>query len=78
MLIKVYNVWKTSVNFIFFIQDINWVMSIQSFSSLFFNEIAKLKSNSLNLDSSNDSLMLFLLSYNWVNIDDDDAVDVAA
>lgn len=78
MLTKVYSVWKASIDSISSIQGINWAMSIQPFPPSFSSETAKLGGNSLGLDPSDGPLTLFLLSYNWANADDDDAVDAAA
>ena len=53
-------------------------MSIQSFPPAFSSETVRLGGNSLGLDPSDGPLVLFLLSYNWANAVDDNAVDAAA
>ena len=78
MLNTVYNIWKTSVSTIASVQGINWAMSIQPFPPAFSSETVRLGGNSLGLDPSDGPLVLFLLSYNWANAVDDQAVDTAA
>ncbi|KAJ8060842.1 hypothetical protein OCU04_009926 [Sclerotinia nivalis] len=72
----VHSIWKSSIPCISSISGINWAMTIQPLPMPTLSKSQGV--NSLGLSASSGPLTLFLLSYNWGNIEDDGKVTEAA
>ncbi|THV51689.1 hypothetical protein BGAL_0102g00190 [Botrytis galanthina] len=72
----VHSIWKSRIPSISSIVGVNWAMTIQPLPIAAMNQPEKV--NSLGLSTSSGPLTLFLLSYNWENIEDDEEIKMAA
>ncbi|KAF7879928.1 uncharacterized protein EAF02_007565 [Botrytis sinoallii] len=73
---NVHSIRRSSIHAISSIVGVNWAMTIQPLPIAAMNQSEKV--NSLGLSSSSGPLTLFLLSYNWENIEDDEEITLAA
>ncbi|TGO56502.1 hypothetical protein BOTNAR_0221g00020 [Botryotinia narcissicola] len=72
----VHSIWKSSISSVSSIVGVNWAMTIQPLPIAAMNLSEEV--NSLGLSSSSGPLSLFLLSYNWEKIGDDEEITMAA
>ncbi|KAF7936660.1 uncharacterized protein EAE97_008026 [Botrytis byssoidea] len=72
----VHSIWKSSITSVSSIVGVNWAITIQPLPIAAMNQSEEV--NSLGLSSSSGPLTLFLLSYNWENIEDDEGITIVA